>query len=151
MALLDTLSLLSTNTAVFEAKTYLLTRFQELMAAVVRNVDPSTGAWFQILDRPDREGNYVESSGSSMFIYFLLKGVRMGYLHTSSSSHPPSYPYNRTGGKECVDVATKAYRFFAEMFVVNKGNGTLGWNGTVGVCSLNSSASFEVRSVYSFK
>ncbi|WNH10688.1 glycoside hydrolase family 88 protein [Thalassobellus suaedae] len=30
----------------------------------------------------DREGNYLEASGSSMFVYALAKGVNKGYLPT---------------------------------------------------------------------
>ncbi len=39
-----------------------------------------TGVWYQVIDQGDREGNYLESSASSMFAYFLLKGSENGYL-----------------------------------------------------------------------
>jgi unsaturated rhamnogalacturonyl hydrolase len=39
--------------------------------------------WFQVLDQGGREGNYLEASGSSMFVYALAKGVRQGYLDNS--------------------------------------------------------------------
>ncbi|MCH7408070.1 glycoside hydrolase family 88 protein [Belliella sp. DSM 111904] len=45
--------------------------------------DKSTGAWYQVTDLGDREGNYLESSGTAMFVYFLYKGIRMGYLSES--------------------------------------------------------------------
>ena len=54
--------------------------FQRLMAAVVKVQDPKTGVWYQILDKPNEEGNYLESSCSSMFVYSLLKGIRQEHL-----------------------------------------------------------------------
>lgn len=54
--------------------------YQEVAEAVVNVQDPVSGVWWQILDQPNREGNYLESSVSSMFVYSLLKGVRQGWL-----------------------------------------------------------------------
>lgn len=130
MALIDTLELLPL--AATHTRRYIETRFQQLMSAVVEAADAKTGAWWQVMDRPGQEGNYLESSASSMFVYALLKGVRMGLLPTHAMS-------NGT-----VEVAKRAYTYIADSFVVHNGNGTLGWNGTVGVCSLNSTASYEV-------
>lgn len=36
--------------------------------------------WLQVLDCPGRTGNYLESSGSCMMVYALLKGARLGLL-----------------------------------------------------------------------
>lgn len=54
-------------------------------AAVTKVQDAKTGVWKDILDAPaiNRKENYFESSASSMFIYALAKGVRMGYLPAS--------------------------------------------------------------------
>ncbi|MCC6460856.1 MAG: glycoside hydrolase family 88 protein [Saprospiraceae bacterium] len=59
----------------------LLAIFQRLATAVASVQDPSTGVWYQVLDRPDQPGNYREASASCMFAYALLKGVRLGYLN----------------------------------------------------------------------
>jgi len=63
------------------------TRRQDLIAilnrtagALVRVQDEGTGLWYQILDLPEREGNYLEASASAMFVYAFAKGVRKGYL-----------------------------------------------------------------------
>ncbi len=45
--------------------------------------DNETGMWYQVLDCPDREGNYQEATCSIMFIYAFLKGLRMGYIDDS--------------------------------------------------------------------
>ena len=42
------------------------------------------GLWYQILDQGERKGNYLESSCSAMFCYFLLKGYRLGFLKDQS-------------------------------------------------------------------
>ena len=54
--------------------------FGRLMADVSRFADPETGMYYQVVDRPKAEGNYLESSGSSMLAYAMLKGARLGAL-----------------------------------------------------------------------
>jgi unsaturated rhamnogalacturonyl hydrolase len=39
-----------------------------------------SGLWYQVTDKGGSEGNYLESSGSSMFAYAMAKGVNKGYL-----------------------------------------------------------------------
>jgi rhamnogalacturonyl hydrolase YesR len=87
------------------------------MQSVVEAVDAETGAWWRIMDQPGKEGNYIESSASAMFVYSLMKGVWVGVLET----------------KACVDVAVKAWAYLTGTFVVDHGNGTFGWNGTMSV------------------
>ncbi len=47
---------------------------------VVRWQDPQSGAWWQVMDQGGREGNYLEATASSMFVYTLAKGINRGYL-----------------------------------------------------------------------
>jgi len=54
---------------------------QQAADAVARVQDPVTGLWWQVLDQPNKKGNYLEASASSMFTYALAKGVRRGYLN----------------------------------------------------------------------
>lgn len=49
--------------------------------------DPETGMWYQVLDSPEREGNYQEATCSIMFIYAFLKGLRMGYIDDSHKDY----------------------------------------------------------------
>jgi unsaturated rhamnogalacturonyl hydrolase len=53
---------------------------RELADAVADVQDPFTGLWYQVLDQPNRAGNYHETSASSMFVYALAKGARQGHL-----------------------------------------------------------------------
>jgi unsaturated rhamnogalacturonyl hydrolase len=54
-----------------------------LATALVKYQDPASGVWWQVTDKGGKEGNYLEASGSSMFVLGLAKGVRMGYLDAS--------------------------------------------------------------------
>ncbi|MFC0214641.1 glycoside hydrolase family 105 protein [Paenibacillus chartarius] len=54
--------------------------FYRLAEAIVKVQDQESGMWYQVLDQGDRAGNYLEASGSSMFVYALAKGARHGYL-----------------------------------------------------------------------
>ena len=49
-----------------------------LVTPLLKFQDGKSGLWLQILDRPANGRNYAESSASSMFVYFLLKAIRLG-------------------------------------------------------------------------
>ncbi|MDR2702209.1 MAG: glycoside hydrolase family 88 protein [Spirochaetaceae bacterium] len=51
---------------------------RRLFAPLLKYQDADSGLWFQVPDRGGAPGNYTESSASSMFIYFLLKMIRLG-------------------------------------------------------------------------
>jgi unsaturated rhamnogalacturonyl hydrolase len=53
---------------------------QRLADGVARAQDAKSGLWWQVLDQGGRDGNYLEASGSSMFVYALAKAVNKGYL-----------------------------------------------------------------------
>ena len=42
---------------------------QNLTDSLLNFNDPKTGMWYQVTDKTDEKGNYLESTGSSMFIY----------------------------------------------------------------------------------
>ena len=66
-----------------EAKETLASIFRQLMEDAARFADPETGMYWQVVDQAGREGNYLESSGSSMMAYAMLKGARLGVLDAS--------------------------------------------------------------------
>ncbi len=55
--------------------------FRRLMRAMARFADRKTGMYYQVVNRGRRAGNYLETSGSSMVAYAMLKGARLGYLN----------------------------------------------------------------------
>ena len=82
--------------------------------AIAKVQDPTTGCWWDILDKPGAQGNYLEASASSMFVYTLAKGVRLNYL-------PASF----------LETAKKGYAGSVKKFLVNDN-----LEGTVSVSGL---------------
>ena len=58
----------------------LIAVLNQIADALVKVQDETSGLWYQIMDLPDRAGNYLEASASAMFVYAFAKGVRGGYL-----------------------------------------------------------------------
>lgn len=58
----------------------LLAILNNLAATLTTYQDAASGVWYQIVDKANWKGNYLEASGSSMFVYALSKGVRLGFL-----------------------------------------------------------------------
>ncbi|KYG34161.1 glycoside hydrolase family 105 protein [Alkalihalobacillus trypoxylicola] len=54
--------------------------FERLVHAIIAVQEERSGLWYQVMDQNGREGNYLESSGSCMITYSILKGIRLGYL-----------------------------------------------------------------------
>lgn len=54
--------------------------FERMAGALVRVQEAESGLWYQVLDMGQKEGNYLEASGTGMFTYAIAKGVRLGYL-----------------------------------------------------------------------
>ena len=54
--------------------------FCGLMSSMKRYTDSETGMYYQVIDQGGRTGNYLETSGSCMIAYAMLKGARLGVL-----------------------------------------------------------------------
>ena len=55
-----------------------------ILATLPKYADPETGMWYQVLDSPGREGNYLEATCSAMFTYAYLRSAREGYAVPAS-------------------------------------------------------------------
>ncbi len=77
MAIVDCLDLIPPTQPDVEHINEVLRRVAD---GIVRWQDPASGLWWDVLDQGTREGNYLESSASSMFVYTLAKGINRGYL-----------------------------------------------------------------------
>ena len=73
----------------------------DLVKILPKYQDQRTGAWYQVVDMPEREGNYLEMSCTPMYAYAIAKGVRKGYLPEKSLS-----------------IAQKAYQGILDNFIV---------------------------------
>jgi unsaturated rhamnogalacturonyl hydrolase len=111
MALVDTLPDFPAEDTARES---LKTQLVQLAAAVARYQDPKTGLWYEVLDKPGEKGNYLEASASCMFVYSLVRAVRLGYL-------PQSY----------LDNAKRGYAGILSQFVTTGPNGEVSLTGTV--------------------
>ncbi|KAI6089320.1 glycoside hydrolase family 105 protein [Hypoxylon rubiginosum] len=130
MALVDTLQILPPTGPACKYRDSILLKWRILASGLLQAVDAATGGWWQVMDEPGRAGNYIESSGTAMFAYALLKSARLGYLPAEDVM-------------EALTVGTRAQKYLTDAFVVRDANGTLSYNGTVAVCSLNSTATYE--------
>ncbi|MDE7326979.1 MAG: glycoside hydrolase family 88 protein [Lachnospiraceae bacterium] len=54
--------------------------FSEAMEGILQYADAETGMFYQVVDRKGQEGNYLETSGSSMIAYAMIKGARLGVI-----------------------------------------------------------------------
>ena len=97
------------------------------LRAVVRWQDRQSGVWYQVMDAPGREGNYLESTCSAMFAYSLLKAWRMGYV-----------------GSDCRDAGIKAYRGILQRFIRVEADSTLSLTQCCAVAGLGPGLSPKV-------
>ena len=54
--------------------------FQRTIKGVLRYLDKDANMFYQVVDQVGRDGNYLETSGSAMIAYAILKGVRLSVL-----------------------------------------------------------------------
>ena len=79
MALVDCIEICSEQ--LYEHRQALVEQLRSALAGLRAWQDADTGMILQVIDRPDVEGNYLETSGSAMLAYALFKGVRLGVLN----------------------------------------------------------------------
>jgi len=60
----------------------LMEYLNDISKAVAKYQDKS-GLWYQVTDAGNKQGNYLEASGSEMFVYAFAKGANKGYLPLS--------------------------------------------------------------------
>ena len=96
-------------------------RMLEILRGIVEQLpgyaDPETGMWFQVMDRPGAEGNYVEATCSAMFVYAMLKGCRYGWL-------------------DCRDYAAQSYEDLVHTFISLDRKGLVNLNDCCEVAGL---------------
>ena len=63
-----------------EAESVLGELLKDAVDGLLPYADKDTGLFYQVIDRGDLAGNYLETSGSAMAAYTVLKGCRLGIL-----------------------------------------------------------------------
>jgi unsaturated rhamnogalacturonyl hydrolase len=77
MALVDVLEYIPEN---HPKRTELLKILNSLAVNMLKQRDERTKLWYQVVDKPNEKGNYLEASVSTMMAYAFAKGVNRGYL-----------------------------------------------------------------------
>ncbi|WP_297094444.1 glycoside hydrolase family 88 protein [uncultured Draconibacterium sp.] len=116
MALVDVLENLPEDHKDREA---LITILNDLSGAILKVQDAETGLWYQVMDMGGEDRNYLEASGSAMFIYTFAKAAKHGWL-------PQSY----------LETANTAFDSMIENLVSEDENGFVILTNTCGACGL---------------
>lgn len=115
MAMVDVLDFLPKN---HTGRERIITYLNQYAEAITK-VQHKSGLWWQVLDQNDREGNYLEATGTAMFTYTFAKGANKGYL-------PKKY----------LKVAEKAFSGLINNLVSVEENGVVNLNMCCGVAGL---------------
>ncbi len=78
MSIIDVMDNMSIE--IFEVYKKLECIFKEAIKGILRYQDEKCGLFYQIIDRSDIQDNYIETSGSAMVAYAIMKACRMGVL-----------------------------------------------------------------------
>ena len=103
MAMVDVLDSFPEN---HKDRNEILKMFRELSSSLLKYRDEKTKLWYQVVDMQNREGNYIETSASSMFIYAFAKGYNKGYLDN-----------------KFMEIAKESYENLTEEFLIMNDNG----------------------------
>lgn len=63
-----------------EQRAKLIKIFKDTIEGLERYIDPEKHMFYQVVDCGGREGNYLETSGSAMIAYAMMKGARLGFV-----------------------------------------------------------------------
>lgn len=115
MAMVDVLDFLPEN---HQGRKRIINYLNQFAEAIL-NVQDSSGLWWQVLDQGEREGNYLEATGTAMFTYTFAKGSNKGYL-------PEKY----------LEIAEKSYSALIDNLISVEENGIVNLNKCCGVAGL---------------
>jgi unsaturated rhamnogalacturonyl hydrolase len=116
MALVDVLDYLPEN---HPERARLIEILNNLSDALLKVQDKKTGLWYQVLDMGGKEGNYLEASGTAMFIYTFAKGAKKGYLD-----------------RKYLDIANSSFDNMVKVMVKTGDDGLPVLTNTCGACGL---------------
>lgn len=127
MALVEILDVIPEKT---RGREKLIKILKQTLDAILRWQDKDSGLWWQVMDCPDREGNYLESTCSCMFAYALMKSGQKGWVDSS---------YEEAG--------RKAYENILKRFVEKEPDGTISLTQCCSVAGLGPGINEKVKRV----
>ncbi|KAL5345810.1 hypothetical protein ACLOAV_008835 [Pseudogymnoascus australis] len=145
MGLLLTLDVIPNMPATAAVRKQLQGIFVQLISAIVHAQDESSGAWWQVMNFPTRPGNFLESSATGLFAYSILRGLRLGYLGTVDNRRDVGDELSAAQYRKSAD---RAHKWLLNNALLDLEDGTLGYNNTVDVCSINSTTAFDVSRLF---
>ncbi len=77
MAVVDILDRLPES---MEGREALIASLQGLIKALAQFQDQDSGLWYQVVDKGQHSDNWLETSGSSLFVYTIAKAIAKGYV-----------------------------------------------------------------------
>ncbi len=125
MALIEVLDALPTD---YSRRQEVIDLLVKDLDAVIKWQDKTSGVWYQVMDQPGREDNYLESTCSAMFAYALLKAYRLGYV-----------------GAKYREAGIKAYRGIINNFIRVNADKTISLTQCCSVAGLGPAATPEVE------
>ncbi|MDP4210195.1 MAG: glycoside hydrolase family 88 protein [Bacteroidota bacterium] len=123
MALVDALDFIPQN---HPGRVSTIAIVKKVAEGVAKYQDAQTGLWYQVLDQGSRQGNYLESSASTMFVYFYLKAVNKGYIN-----------------KKYLAVARKGYDGILKNLIKTNNDGTISITNCCSVAGLGGSPRYR--------
>jgi unsaturated rhamnogalacturonyl hydrolase len=66
-----------------EVETILIPQLKTMVDGILLYIDQDSSMFYQVVDQKGKPGNYLETSGSSLIAYAILKAVRLGVLDVS--------------------------------------------------------------------
>ena len=124
MALIEVLDALPED---YARRSEVIGLLQKDFDAILKWQDKQSGVWYQVMDSPGREGNYLESTCSAMFTYALLKAYRKGYV-----------------GTKYRDAGIRAYKGIINHFIRVNEDKTISLTNCCAVAGLGPAATDEV-------
>ena len=125
MALVEVLDALPES---YERRSEVIDLLRKDFDAILKWQDKATGTWYQVMDSPRREGNYLESTCTAMFTYALLKAYRKGYV-----------------GAKYRDAGIRAYKGMINNFIRVNDDKTISLTNCCSVAGLGPAATPEVE------
>jgi len=59
----------------------------DIINALIRFQDKKSGLWYQVVDKGDKQGNWLETSCTALYTYAIAKAMKKGLLHKSYKSY----------------------------------------------------------------
>ncbi len=126
MALVELIDAMPEN---YSRRNELIDLLRKDFDAILRWQDKKSGVWYQVMDSPEAEGNYLESTCSCMFTYALLKAGNKGWVD-----------------KKYLKAGRKSYKAVLKQFIKTESDGTISLTRGCEVAGLGPGISPQVES-----